>query len=159
MLSPGRGPLIWGEDGDRPVKSPDQAVRSAREHPFAADAAVLADVHTGKPTTATVLLPSLRMCPLDSAELVRARLRSVPPRPPARLPWVVPALLVDPAELAEQSLQVRYGASVAHLRAVAAFDDDLVPRGRVPSWIPVPMRCPRGGWSSSSSPPAIGACR
>jgi hypothetical protein len=131
LWSPGRGPLIWGEDGDRPVKSSSQAVRSAREHPFAAGAAVLADVHTGKPTTATVLLPSLRMSPLDSAELVRARPRPVPQRPPALLPWVVPALLVDPVELAEQSPQVRCGASVAHLRAVAAFADDLVARGRV----------------------------
>ncbi len=131
LWSPGRGPLIWGEDGDRPVKSPSQAVRSARAHPFAADAPVLADVHAGKPTTATVLLPSLRMSPLDSAELVRARPRQAPQRPPALLPWVVPAVLVDPAELAEESPQVRYGASVAHLRAVAAFADDLVARGRV----------------------------
>jgi hypothetical protein len=131
LWSPGRGPLIWGEDGDRPVRSSSQAVRSAREHPFAADAAVLADVHAGKPTAATVLLPSLRMSPLDSAELVRARPRPAPQRPPALLPWVVPALLVDPTELAEESPRVRYGVSVVHLRTVAAFADDLVARGRV----------------------------
>ena len=127
LWSPGRGPLIWGEDGDRPVKSSSQAVRSAREHPFAADAAVLADVHAGKPTAATVLLPSLRMSPLDSAELVRARPRPAPQRPPALLPWVVPALLVDPTELAEESPRVRYGVSVQQYldkyRAVVLMHD------------------------------------
>ena len=130
LWSPGRGPLIWGLDGDRPVKSPSQAVRSSRPHPFAADAAILAEVHAGKPVTATLLLPSLRMAPLDSPELTRATPRPAPQRSPALLPWVVPALLVDPAELAEESPQVRYGASVAHLRVLASFAEDLAERGR-----------------------------
>jgi hypothetical protein len=131
LWSPGRGALIWGLDGDRPVKSRSQAVRSARAHPFAADADALVEVHPGKSTTATLLLPSLRMAPLDSPELVRDMPRPAPHRPPALLPWVVPALLVDPAELAEPSPEVRYGASVAHLRAVVAFAEDLAARGRV----------------------------
>lgn len=71
LWSPGRGPLIWGLDGDRPVKSPSQAVRSSRPHPFAADAAALTEAHAGKPASATLLLPSLRMAPLDSPALVR----------------------------------------------------------------------------------------
>jgi hypothetical protein len=78
-----------------------------------------------------LLLPSLRMAPLDSPELVRAIPRPAPQRAPALLPWVVPALQVNPAELVEESPQVRYGASVAHLRALAAFADDLATRGRV----------------------------
>ncbi|SDY89245.1 hypothetical protein SAMN05661080_04930 [Modestobacter sp. DSM 44400] len=131
LWSPGRGPLIWGLDGDRPVKSGSQAVRSTRAHPFAADTAALAEVHVGKPVTATLLLPSLRMAPLDPPELVRTTPRPAPQRPPALLPWVVPALLVDPAELTDERPQVRYGASVAHLRAMAAFADDLAARGRV----------------------------
>ena len=131
LWSPGRGPLIWGLDSGRPVKSPSQAVRSARAHPFAADVDVLAEVHAGKPVTATLLLPSLRMAPLDSPELVRSTPRPTPQRPPALLPWTVPALLVDPAELTRESPQLRYGASAAHLRALAAFADDLVGRGRI----------------------------
>src|SRR3954468_1706499 len=131
LWSPRRGPLIWGLDGGRPLKSVSQAVRSPRAHPFAAETATLAEVHAGKPVTATVLLPSLRTAPLDSPELVRTTPRPAPQRPPALLPWVVPALLVDPAELAQASPQVRYGPSVAHLRALAAFADDLAARGRV----------------------------
>src|SRR3954451_5232182 len=131
LWSPRRGPLIWGLDGGRPLKSVSQAVRSPRAHPFAAETATLAEVHAGKPVTATVLLPSLRTAPLDSPELVRTTPRPAPQRPPALLPWVVPALLVDPTELAEESPRVRYGVSVVHLRTVAAFADDLVARGRV----------------------------
>ena len=131
LWSPGRGPVIWGVDGDRPVKSSSHAVRSARAHPFAADAEALAEIHTGEPTTATLLLPSLRTAPLDPPELVRATPRPPPQRPPALLPWVVPALMMDAAELAEESPRVRYGASVGHLRALATFADDLVTRGRV----------------------------
>jgi hypothetical protein len=110
------GPLICGEDGDRPVTSSSQAVSATRAHPFAADAAALADVHAGKPATATLLLPSLRMSSLDSAELVRGKPRPVPQRPPVLLPWVVPALLIEPAELAERFPQVRCGALRGHIR-------------------------------------------
>jgi hypothetical protein len=131
LWSPDRGPLIWGLDGDRPVKSTSQAAGSARAHPFAVDVEALAEIHAGKPASATLLLPSLRTAPLDSPELVRAVPRPSPQRPPALLPWVVPALLVDAAALAEESPQVRCGASVAHLRALAAFADDLAARGRV----------------------------
>ncbi|HEY4626113.1 MAG TPA: DEAD/DEAH box helicase [Blastococcus sp.] len=113
------------------MKSPSQAVRSTRAHPFAADASVLAEVHAGKPVTAVVLLPSLRMAPLDPPELVRATPRPAPRQPPALLPWAVPALLVDPAELAEERPQLRYGSSAAYLRALATFADDLAARGRV----------------------------
>src|SRR3954451_4579710 len=103
LWSPGRGPLIWGLDANRPVKSTSQAVRAARAHPFAADVEALAEIHSGKPTAATLLLPSLRTAPLDSPELVRTTLRPSPQRPPALLPWVVPALLVNAAELGEAS--------------------------------------------------------
>ncbi|MDN5915098.1 MAG: SNF2-related protein [Pseudonocardia sp.] len=131
LWSPGRGLLLWAEDSDRTVKSPSQALRAARPHPFAATAPALAELHPGKPATATVLLPSLRSAPLDSAELVRATLRPAPQRPPALLPWSVPAIVVDPAELDEPAAHARYGASVTHLRAVAALAADLTERGRV----------------------------
>src|SRR4051812_45969035 len=119
LWSPRRGPLIWGLDGGRPLKSVSQAVRSPRAHPFAAETATLAEVHAGKPVTATVLLPSLRTAPLDSPELVRTTPRPAPQRPPALLPWAVPALLVDAAALVQEGPQGRHGASGARRRAVA----------------------------------------
>jgi hypothetical protein len=157
LWSPGRGPLIWGLDGDRPVTSTSQAVRSARAHPFAADAAALAEIHAGKPTTVTLLLPSLRMSPLDSPELVRATPRTPPQRPPALLPWEVPALLVDPTELAQESAEARYGGSVGHLRAVAAFAEDLVVRGRVLPSLAVAAGAPVARWRPVvTGPDAVG---
>lgn len=47
LWSPGRGLLFRGLDGDRRVESASQAVRSARAHPFAADAEALAGIHAG----------------------------------------------------------------------------------------------------------------
>src|SRR6266508_1977485 len=69
--SAANGLCLWAEDSDRTVKSPSQALRSARPHPFAAPADVITGIHAGKPGTATLLLPSLRSAPLDSPELVR----------------------------------------------------------------------------------------
>ncbi len=46
-------------------------------------------------------------------------------------PWSVPALLVDASELTDPADEVRYGASVAHLRARRALADELAARGRV----------------------------
>ena len=40
---------LWAEDSDLLVKSPSQAVRSARPHPFAAAADAIAGIHPGKP--------------------------------------------------------------------------------------------------------------
>ena len=55
---------LWAEDSDLLVKSPSQAVRSARPHPFAAAADAIAGIHPGKPDTSVLLLPSLRSAPL-----------------------------------------------------------------------------------------------
>ncbi|MGQ0576800.1 MAG: DEAD/DEAH box helicase [Pseudonocardia sp.] len=131
MWSPGRGLLLWAEDGDRPVKSPSQAARRARPHPFAVPAEALTEIHPGKPAMATILLPSLLSAPLDSAELVRATPRPPARRAPALLPWAVPAIVVDPGELDDPAPHARYGASVDHLRELAGFAADLVARGRV----------------------------
>ena len=131
LWSPGRGLLLWGVDSERPVKSGSQALRSARTHPFAADTEALAEVHRGTPTAVALLLPSLRSAPLDPPELVRVAPRPAPQRSPALLPWRVPALAVHPSQLTDQSPLVRYGASFTYLRAVVAFAEDLVDRGRV----------------------------
>jgi SNF2 family DNA or RNA helicase len=133
--SPGGGLCLWAEDSGRAVKSPSQALRTARPHPFAAPAATLAGIHAGKPGEAVLLLPSLRSAPLDSPELIR-----VTPRPPAQsksalLPWTVPVVTLDAsgalAALAERVPEVRYGASLDYLADVATFAGELVARGRV----------------------------
>src|SRR5207244_3388674 len=90
----------------------------------------------------------------DSPELARTTPRPIPQRPPALLPWVVPALLVDAAELGEASPQVRYGASIAHLRALAAFADDLATRGRILPSLVVEAGPPAAPWPPS--PPRSG---
>lgn len=46
------GMRLWAEDSDLLVKSPSQALRSARPHPFAAPADLIAGIHPGKPATA-----------------------------------------------------------------------------------------------------------
>ena len=145
LWSPGRGLLIWAEDGDRPATSSSRSLRAARPHPFAVPAAGLAALHPGKPTTATLLLPSRPGGPLASPELVRARPPAVRGEPVLR-PWSVPALLVDPAELEDPVDEVRYGTSVAHLRAVAATAADLVARGRVLPTLAGPLAAAEARW-------------
>lgn len=130
-MVPRPGVLLWAEDGRRPVKSPSQALRAARPHPFALPVDELTEIHPGKPTAVTLLLPSLRSAPLDSPELVRGAPRPAPRRPPVLLPWAVPAIAVDPSELDDPALDVRYGATIGHLRALADLAADLVTRGRV----------------------------
>jgi superfamily II DNA or RNA helicase len=132
LWSPGRGVLLWAEDGERPATSSSRSLRSARPHPFAASSSALSALHPGKPATATLLLPSRPGGPLASPELVRSGGRAAPPRGgPVLRPWSVPALLVDVAELEDPADEVRYGASVAHLRSVAALAGELAARGRV----------------------------
>jgi SNF2 family DNA or RNA helicase len=140
-----RGLRLWAEDSAAAVKSPSQALRSARPHPFAASASTLAAIHAGTPDEAVLLLPSRRTAPLDSPELIR-----VTQRPPARsepvlLSWRVPVMTLEPAAalaaLAAPAPDVRYGASVRYLAEVAAFARDLVGRGRV---LPALVRDPAG---------------
>lgn len=129
------GLRLWAEDSDVLVKSPSQAVRSARPHPFAAAADVISGIHSGKPDTSVLLLPSLRSAPLDSPELVRVAPRPVARTEPTLLAWTVPVVQLDAAAalaaLEEPVGDVRYGASVGYLTELAAFARELVGRGRV----------------------------
>ena len=129
------GMCLWAEDSDLPVKSPSQALRSARPHPFAAPADVIAAIHAGKPGSAVMLLPSLRSAPLDSPELLRAVPRPTPRNQPALLPWAVPSVSFSGASalavLDEPAGEARYGESIAHLADLAGFARELVRRGRV----------------------------
>jgi hypothetical protein len=74
------------------VKSPSQALRSARLYPFAAPADVVTGIHPGKPNATVLLLPSLRSAPLDSPELIRITPRPAPQTDRALLPWTVPVV-------------------------------------------------------------------
>jgi superfamily II DNA or RNA helicase len=130
LWSLGRGLLLWAEDGDRPARAASQATRSARPHPFALPAEALAGIHPGKPGMATLLLPSTRSAPLDSPELTRAVPRRASRARTELLAWSVPVVAVDAAELADPVDELRYGASAAHLRALAEFAGELAARGR-----------------------------
>ena len=131
LWSPGRGVLLWAEDGERPATGRSRALRTARPHPFAAPAAALATLHPGTRTQVTLLLPAHAGGPLASRELVRSTSGPAPRGTPELRPWAVPAVAVDPAELDDPAEELRYGASVAHVRAVVAFADDLARRGHV----------------------------
>ncbi|GEL18059.1 DEAD/DEAH box helicase [Pseudonocardia asaccharolytica] len=131
LWSPGRGLLLWAEDGERPATTSSRSLRSARPHPFAVPSAELAELHPGKPVIVTLLLPSRRSGPVASPELVRSAPIRAGRSSPSLLPWSVPAVIVDPTELDDPAEQVRYGASVAHLREMLRFADGLAARGRV----------------------------
>jgi SNF2 family DNA or RNA helicase len=129
------GLCLWAEDSELPVSSASHALRSARPHPFAAPASVLATLHTGKPAEAGLLLPSLRTAPLDSPELIRTTPRPAARSAPVLLPWTVAVVMLDAssalAAIAERVPGVRYGASMDYLEGLAAFAAELVARGRV----------------------------
>ncbi|MFP5068264.1 SNF2-related protein [Pseudonocardia nantongensis] len=131
LHSPGRGVLLWAEDGERPPRTDRRSLRTARAHPFAASSAELAAVHPGRPASVTVLLPSHASGPQDSPVLVRSTPRAAARSAPTLAPWTVPAVVVDPSELADPSPDVRYGAGFAHLAELARFADELASRGRV----------------------------
>jgi len=133
--STSNGLCWWAEDSDLTVKSPSQALRVARPHPFAAPAEVIASIHAGKPGSADLLLPSLRMAPVDSPELFRLTPRPASRADPALLPWTIPVVCSDAgsaiAALDAPAAEVRYGASVAYLTDLVAFARELVERGRI----------------------------
>jgi SNF2 family DNA or RNA helicase len=129
------GLRLWAEDSDRLVKSPSQALRSARPHPFAATADAISGIHAGKPGTSVLLLPSLRSAPLDSPELIRVIPRPAPRTEPMLLAWTVPVVQLDAAAalaaFEEPATDIRYGASIGYLAELATFARELVERGRV----------------------------
>ncbi|HEY3480781.1 MAG TPA: hypothetical protein VGL02_17945, partial [Streptomyces sp.] len=126
LWSPGRGLLLWAEHDRRPAGTSSRSAWIALPHPFAVSSANLTTLHPGKPTSATVLLPSRANRPLASTEPAGAKRR-----PPTLRPWSVPALIVDASELDDLDDSATYGASVTYLRAVARLAADLVRRGRV----------------------------
>ena len=135
LIAPDQSLCVWAEDSDLGVKSPSQALRSARPHPFATPAEALVQSYSGKPDEVTLLLPSLRTAPLDSPRLLRAVPRPEPRSAPALLPWRVPVVTLDATTalevLAEPVNGIRRGASLDFLTELARFARGLIARGRV----------------------------
>lgn len=146
----GDGLCLWAEDSDRTVKSPSQALRSARAHPFAVPTDVLATIHAGKPGSALLLLPSLRSSPLDSPQLVRITPRPAPSTGPALLPWAVPVMAIPAAQvltlLDEPVAGVRYGESVTYFADIADFARKLLGRGRIVPALGMDEHGPHAFW-------------
>ncbi|MDQ0094560.1 SNF2 helicase-associated domain-containing protein [Paeniglutamicibacter psychrophenolicus] len=152
---------LWAEDSGKTVKSPGQAVRSARPHPFAATGDVVLGLQPGAVGSTTLWLRSLRQSPLDSPEVVRV----VPQRrgagDPSLLSWLVPVVWVGPeadgarphpasdaeahGRVLERALlpegfsvaegtppfDPRMAPSVRFLQELLRFADELAQRGRV----------------------------
>ena len=133
VWSPGRGVLLWAEDGDRPAASAARSLRSARPHPFAADPAALMALHPGKPATLTLLLPS---APGRPGRLARAGAR---PRRAARRAPPAGAAALDGARAGRRRrpsspIPPRRPATAPRWRTcapLAELADDLAARGRV----------------------------
>lgn len=136
---------LWGEDSDRPVKSPSQAHRQARPHPFAAPSKAMPRLETeGRQDHAVLLLPSVPTAPLDSPEVVRVRPRPSPRRQPMLAAWTVPVTCYPAADAgrvldeltaatseALARVDGRAGSSILFLAAVGRFANDLMDHGRI----------------------------
>src|SRR5580692_6572472 len=148
---------LWAEDPDLPVSGPPAAGEGGAPHPFACQAAEVADLLTGAAGEAagkavevelTLRLPSVGSRsgsrPLASPELIRPSGAPSASGAPGRgrvvlAGWRVPALAFGP-EVALDVLAApghpghpaaAAGASLPYLAAVARFAADLAARGRV----------------------------
>jgi SNF2 family DNA or RNA helicase len=160
--SPERGLCVWAEDSERAVTSRSQALRSARPHPFAASADVLADVCSGKAGEATLRLPSLAKSPLDSPELIRLTPRAGRTEA-VLLSWRVPTIELDPAgalawlaTVADGGVGgIRCGGSLGYLSGLAAFAGELVERGRVVPTVVRDETGPLASWRPALQGPDV----
>ncbi|MEW1980658.1 DEAD/DEAH box helicase [Citricoccus sp. NPDC079358] len=94
---------LWAEDSEKSVKSPSQALKSARPHPFAVAATALTALQYGDVGSATLLLPSVKRSPLDSPDVVRVVPRPVGKTTPSLLPWQVPVVWIPAAALSARA--------------------------------------------------------
>jgi superfamily II DNA or RNA helicase len=149
---------VWAEDSVLPASAPPRRgrpSRAPRPHPFACQAAVLADALAELPghlpdlarkavdDELTLRLPTVGDVPLPSPELARPRTNG-PDGKVALAAWRVPALVFEPAAAAELlgcpgqagepasgATEQAAGATMTYLAAVAGFAADLAARGRV----------------------------
>ena len=148
--------FLWAEDPALP-QAPAPAPRAGRPsrapgpHPFACQAAELADLLAGLPGPAgeaarkavddelTLQLPSAAGGPLASPELIWPDAGSRPPGRVSLARWRVPVLAFTPAAALDLLGAVGYlgdvtavaAGSLPYLAAVARFADGLAARGRV----------------------------
>jgi hypothetical protein len=145
-----RGTLcLWGEDPGLPAV-PRGRLSSPAPHPFACQAAELADVLAVLPGPGgeaarkavndelILQLPSAAGAPLASPDLIRPDASEARPGRIRLASWRVPVLALAPAaaldllraagDLAELVIP---GASLPYLAALARFADGLAARGRV----------------------------
>jgi SNF2 family DNA or RNA helicase len=149
---------LWAEDSGLPAAAPPRAgrpSRAPRPHPFARDAAGLAEALAELPEPAgdlirkavddelTLWLPSHPDGPLASPELIRPDPRPVGTgrRRASLAAWRIPALTFEPAAAAgllavvgaagSLSAQAVAGGTLRYLAAVALLAGDLAARGRV----------------------------
>ncbi|MBV9208678.1 MAG: ATP-dependent helicase, partial [Actinobacteria bacterium] len=170
-----RGALfLWAEDPDLPPTAGNGASAAPpRPHPFACQAAELADLLASRPGTAvdavrkavhdefTLQLPSAAGGPLASPELVRPE--GGPGDPVGRgkialARWRVPGLAFRPADalavlgdLGRPDDTVAAGGSLTYLAAVARFAAALAARGRV-----LPVITTEGDTYAARWRPALG---
>jgi len=171
---------LWAEDPDLPPVSGSAPhdLRLPRPHPFACQAAELADMLAGwpGPTSAvgdvarkavhdelTLQLPSLGGGPLASPELLRPEPDSAPARRGrvSLASWRVPVLAFGPAAalavlggfggFGQPDDSVAAGGSLPYLAAVARFAADLAARGRV-----LPVLADEGGTYAARWRPVLG---
>jgi SNF2 family DNA or RNA helicase len=147
---------LWAEDPDLPAV-PAAGARLLRPHPFACQAAELADMLASWPGSPgsvgdaarkaihdelTLQLPSAGGGPLTSPELVRPGSGALAPARGGRVAlgsWRVPVLAFEPAAALEllgglagwDDTVAVAGGSLPYLAAVARFAADLAARGRV----------------------------
>jgi SNF2 family DNA or RNA helicase len=161
---------LWAEDPDLP---PVPAARglSPAPHPFACQAAELADVLAARPGPAgeaarkavndelVLQLPSAGGGPLASPELIRPELTGPATSRPGRVRlagWRVPVLAFAPAAAldllrADPGELFVPGASLPYLAALARFADGLAARGRV-----LPVLADEGGGFAARWRPVFG---
>jgi hypothetical protein len=179
-----RALCLWAEDPGLPqvpgpVPPEVRPPRVPRPHPFACQAAELADLLAALPGAAgeaarkavddelTLRLPSAGGGPLASPELIRPGAQgsgstaSAEPEPRSRVSlagWRVPVLALEPAAALELLGSVGQlgdlataGGSLPYLAVVARFADDLAARGRV-----LPVVVAEDGTYAARWRPALG---
>ncbi|HWG00675.1 MAG TPA: DEAD/DEAH box helicase [Trebonia sp.] len=154
---------VWGEDGQLPPAAPPRAgrpSRAPRPHPFASQAAHVADAlpeiaRKAVDDELTIRLPTAGDAPHPSPELGR----EPPSGRPALAAWRVPALVFGEgpavellAALAGQDQPVSLGVTMTYLAAVAGFAADLTTRGRV-----LPVLATEDGGYGARWRPVLGA--
>lgn len=143
------GPGLWADGSELPTTGTSRT-RGVGTHPFAVDKTALEELKNAQVEATELKLPSKGSAPIDSPYLVRSTPRRSSSKELELRSWKVPVLWLTPRELVQSLEQdafddggfeqlfstghyadFRGAPSVAFLRAVTEFADDLARRGRV----------------------------